>query len=161
MSYFINYSLSQPELLYTAAELNSGLHADSSHEESLSRSKWNRFAKLSGFHNNRTRSSSANVKLWLCVSPGPKTRKGGAAIMAFRGRVPPKRGIFLRLQVCKKGGITRVEVYTMVGKTVLLVCRVILLNSWNSRVVEYYALLLTNSITLFSFVYSLLFWTSC
>ena len=161
MSYFINYSLSQPELLYTAAELNSGLHAHSSHEESLSRSKWNRFAKLSGFHNNRTRSSSANVKLWLCVSPGPKTRKGGAAIMAFRGRVPPKRGIFLRLQVCKKGGITRVEVYTMVGKTVLLVCRVILLNSWNSRVVEYYALLLTNSITLFSFVYSLLFWTSC
>ena len=111
--------------------LRPGLHADSSHEKSLSRSKWNRLAKLSGFHTNRTRSSSANVKLWLCVSPGPKTRKGGGAIMAFRGRVPPKRGTFLRLQVCGKVGITGVEVYTMVGKSVLLVCRVILLDSWN------------------------------
>ena len=46
--------------------------------------------------------------------------------MAFRGRVPPKRGTFLRLQVCGKVGITGVEVYTMVGKSVLLVCRVIL-----------------------------------
>ena len=111
--------------------LRPGLHADFSHEESLSRSKWNRLAKLSGFHTNRTRSSSANVKLWLYVSPGPKPRKGGGAIMAFRGRVPPKRGTFLRLQVSKKVGITRVEVYTMVGKSVLLVCRVVLLNSWN------------------------------
>ena len=73
--------------------LRPGLHADSSHEKSLSRSKWNRLAKLSGFHTNRTRSSSANVKLWLCVSPGPKTRKGGGAPLPLlrsnrkRGRV--------------------------------------------------------------------------
>ena len=42
-------------------------------------------------------------------------------IIAYRGS-SAERGTLLRLQVCKRLGISLVEVYDRVGKTVVLVC---------------------------------------
>ena len=39
------------------------------------------------------------------------------------GEAPPERGIFLRLQVYEMVGISPVEVYKRVGKSVIWVCK--------------------------------------
>ena len=51
------------------------------------------------------------------------TPPGGGIIpiIAYRGS-SAERGTLLRLQVCKRLGISLVEVYDRVGKTVILVC---------------------------------------
>ena len=51
------------------------------------------------------------------------TPRGGGIIpiIAYRGS-SAERGTLLRLQVCKRLGISLVELYDRVGKTVILIC---------------------------------------
>ena len=42
--------------------------------------------------------------------------------MACTGRAPPEMGIFFRLQVYERVGISIVKVYKRVGKSVIWVC---------------------------------------
>ena len=53
-----------------------------------------------------------------------KTGGGGAGggvspIIAYRGGRPPKRGILFRLQVYNRVGISQVDVYKRIGKSVI------------------------------------------
>ena len=53
-------------------------------------------------------------------------REGGGGVlpmMAYSGRLRPKRGIFFSLQVYERVGISLVEVYKRLGKSVILVCK--------------------------------------
>ena len=54
----------------------------------------------------------------ICIDLTPR---GIFPIIANRGS-SAERGTLLRLQVCKRLGISLVEVYDRVGKTVVLVC---------------------------------------
>ena len=54
----------------------------------------------------------------ICIDLTPR---GIIPIIANRGSSAEK-GSLLRLQVCKRLGISLVEVYDRVGKTVILVC---------------------------------------
>ena len=54
----------------------------------------------------------------ICIDLTPR---GIIPIIANRGS-SAERGTLLRLQVCKRLGISLVEVYDRVGKTVILVC---------------------------------------
>ena len=54
----------------------------------------------------------------ICIDLTPR---GDNPIIANRGS-SAERGTLLRLQVCKRLGISLVEVYDRVGKTVILVC---------------------------------------
>ena len=54
----------------------------------------------------------------ICIDLTPR---GIIPIIANRGS-SAERGTLLRLQVCKRLGISLVEVYDRVGKTVVLVC---------------------------------------
>ena len=44
--------------------------------------------------------------------------KGGTPYNGLYGEAPPKRGIFFRLQVYERVGISLVEVYERLGKSV-------------------------------------------
>ena len=55
----------------------------------------------------------------ICIDLTPPG--GIIPIIANRGS-SAERGTLLRLQVCKRLGISLVEVYDRVGKTVILVC---------------------------------------
>ena len=44
---------------------------------------------------------------------------GGTSYNGLYGEAPPKRGNFFRLQVYKREGISRAEVYERVGKSVI------------------------------------------
>jgi len=47
---------------------------------------------------------------------------GGVGVLPINGlygEAPPESGTFLRLQVCKRVGISQVEVYKRVGKSVI------------------------------------------
>ena len=57
----------------------------------------------------------------ICIDLTPPPGGGIIAIIAYRGS-SAERGTLLRLQVCKRLGISLVEVYDRVGKTVVLVC---------------------------------------
>ena len=43
-------------------------------------------------------------------------------MMVYTGGLPPERGIFFRLRVYEREGISPVEVYKRVGKSVIWVC---------------------------------------
>ena len=43
----------------------------------------------------------------------------GTPYNGLYGEAPPERGTFFRLQVCKRVGISQVEVYKRVGKSVI------------------------------------------
>ena len=59
-----------------------------------------------------------------CHGKAPGRGGGGVLpMMAYSGRLRPKRGIFFGLQVYKRVGISLVEVYKKVGKSVILVCK--------------------------------------
>ena len=47
---------------------------------------------------------------------------GGTPYDGLYGETPPERGIFFRLQVYERGGISLVEEYKRVGKSVIWVC---------------------------------------
>ena len=47
---------------------------------------------------------------------------GGTAYDGPYGEAPPERGIFFRLQVHERVGISLVEVYKRIGKSVIWVC---------------------------------------
>ena len=58
----------------------------------------------------------------ICIDLTPPPRGGGIIpIIAYRGS-SAERGTLLRLQVCKRLGISLVELYDRVGKTVILIC---------------------------------------
>ena len=60
------------------------------------------------------------LHLWLVVHisyPG-----GDNAYDGLYGQAPPERGIFFRLQVYERGGISLSEVYKRLGKSVIWVC---------------------------------------
>ena len=44
---------------------------------------------------------------------------GDTSYNGLHGEAPPERGTFFRLQVYKRVGISQVEVYKMVGKSVI------------------------------------------
>ena len=44
---------------------------------------------------------------------------GGTPYNGLYGKAPLERGTFFRLQVCKRVGISQVEVYKRVGKSVI------------------------------------------
>ena len=48
--------------------------------------------------------------------------EGGTPYDGLYGEAPPERGIFFRLQVYERGGISLVEEYKRVGKSVIWVC---------------------------------------
>ena len=50
------------------------------------------------------------------------TSAGGTPYVGLYGEAPPEMGIFFRLQAYKRVGISLVEVYKMVGKSVIWVC---------------------------------------
>ena len=56
----------------------------------------------------------------ICIDLTPRG-VGIIPIIAYR-ESSAERGTLLRLQVCKRQGISLVEVYDRVGKTVILVC---------------------------------------
>ena len=58
-------------------------------------------------------------------APGREGGRGGGVLpmMAYSGRLRPKRGIFFSLQVYEREGISLVEVYKRVGKSVIWVCK--------------------------------------
>ena len=45
--------------------------------------------------------------------------RGGIPYIGLYGKAPPERGTFFRLQVYKRVGISEVEVYKSVGKSVV------------------------------------------
>ena len=53
------------------------------------------------------------------ISPGG----GGTSYNGLYGEAPPERGTFFTLQVYKRIGISRVEVYERVGKSVTYVLK--------------------------------------
>ena len=58
-------------------------------------------------------------------APGREGGRGGGGLpmMAYSGRLRPKRDIFFSLQVYEKEGILLVEVYKRLGKSVIWVCK--------------------------------------
>ena len=61
-----------------------------------------------------------------CHGKAPGREGGGGGVlpmMAYSGRLRPKRGIFFSLQVYERVGISLVEVYKRLGKSVILVCK--------------------------------------
>ena len=57
----------------------------------------------------------------ICIDLTPPGGGGIIPIIACRGS-SAERGTLSRLQVCKRLGISLVELYDRVGKTVILVC---------------------------------------
>ena len=45
--------------------------------------------------------------------------RGGTPYIGLYGEAPPERGTFFRLQVDKRVGISQVEIYKRVGKSVI------------------------------------------
>ena len=70
---------------------------------------WHRF--MTNFHS-----------LWIWPRFSPRVREGGTPYDGLHGKAPPERGIFFRLQVYERVGISLVEVYIWVGKSVIWVC---------------------------------------
>ena len=56
-------------------------------------------------------------------NPGGRGRGGGTPYDGLHGEASPKRGIFFRIQVYEKVGISLVEVYKRVGQSVIWVCK--------------------------------------
>ena len=48
---------------------------------------------------------------------------GGATYNGLNGEAPPERGTLFRLQVKKRVGISLIEVYKRVGKSVISFCK--------------------------------------
>ena len=67
-----------------------------------------------------------SVSTLLVAEPGKWGGRGGGEVlhplMACTGRAPPKRGIFFRLRVYERVGISIVKVFKRVGKSVIWVC---------------------------------------
>ena len=55
---------------------------------------------------------------WFAAKPGR-----GTPYVGLYGEVPSERGIFFRLQVHERVGISLVKVYKRVGKSVICVCK--------------------------------------
>ena len=58
------------------------------------------------------------VEIWCVQTQGGGG--GGTPYNGLYGEAPPERGTFFRLQVYKRVGISQVEVYERVGKSVIL-----------------------------------------
>ena len=63
--------------------------------------------------------SSMSLALGLDVVCCPTDSWGGTPYNGLYGEAPPERGTFFRLQVYKRVGISQVEVYIRVGKSVI------------------------------------------
>ena len=60
--------------------------------------------------------NSCEIKAWKKFRPEPR---GGTPYNGLYGEAPPERGTFFRLQVYKRVGISQVEVYKRVAKSVI------------------------------------------
>ena len=63
--------------------------------------------------------SSWCLETFLYVVSAPPGGGGGTPYNGLYGEAPPERGTFFRLQVYKRVGISQVEVYKSVGKSVI------------------------------------------
>ena len=59
--------------------------------------------------------------VWVVISCNPRGGGGGTPFDDLYGEAPPQRGTILKLQVHESVGISLVEVYKMVGKSVIWV----------------------------------------
>ena len=64
------------------------------------------------------RTGNSHITRDLRYDPGG----GGTPYDGLYGETPPERGIFFRLQVYERGGISLVEEYKRGGKSVIWVC---------------------------------------
>ena len=76
-----------------------------------------RNAKLGNHLKVGSRKRRKSSKPECLVRPGPGG--GETPYNGLYGEAPPERGTFFRLQVYKKVGISQVEVYKRVGKSVI------------------------------------------